>query len=877
MSGEDFLSHYGMPRRSGRYPWGSGDNPYQNSKNFLSYVDDLRKQGLSDKEIAKGLGVSTTQLLTDRRIANNQVRAADQANAVRLKDKGYSNVAIGKRMGVNESQVRSLLKQANEGRVNILRNTADQMKAQLETGAYLDVGEGTQLHMGVSTNTKNTAVAMLQDEGYKLNYVKVKQLGTGHETTLKVLAKDDVPYRTIFENQENIKLMNHVSKDGGRSFLGLEDPVNVKSDRIAVRYADEGGVNADGTLYVRPGVKDLDLGGSSYAQVRIAVDGTHYLKGVAIPKEGLPDGVDIVFNTNKDSTGNKLDAMKPMKKLPGTNTIDPDNPFGSAISRQQGAMNIVNEEGDWEDWSRNLSSQMLSKQSVALAKRQLDTAYQNKKAELDQINALTNPSVKRNLLRSFADGADASAVHLKAAALPRQNNRVLIPIENMKDNEVYSPSHRNGETVALVRHPHGGIFEIPELVVNNRHATAKQMLGQAKDAIGINANVAQRLSGADFDGDTVLVIPNDSGAVRTSPSLKGLQDFDPQRAYPNYDGMKVMSKIETQKQMGEVSNLITDMTIKGATQTEIARAVRHSMVVIDAEKHKLNYKQSAIDNGISQLKAKYQSDPNNPGKAGASTLISRSSSTIRVPARRARRASEGGPINEDGSLAWTPTGESYTNRKGEVKEVTTKTTRMAEASDARELSSGLPMDEAYATHANNMKSLANEARRVAQQTNPTPRTPSAAATHKVEVDSLKAKLNTALRNAPLERQAQILGNAVLEAKERAYPEMTKEERRKIKGQALQEARYRTDAGKQRVDITDKEWEAIQAGAVSPTMLESILNNSDLDRVKELATPRSNYGMTPALEARARAMVNNGYTQSEVAEALGVSPSTIAAL
>jgi hypothetical protein len=147
-----------------------------------------------------------------------------------------------------------------------------------------------------------------------------------------------------------------------------------------------------------------------------------------------------------------------------------------------------------------------------------------------------------------------------------------------------------------VRYPHGGTFEMPELTVNNQNREARSILsdkvkGHARDAVGINSKVAARLSGADFDGDTVLVIPNDRRSVKTSAPLKELKDFDPQKRYPGYEGMKVMS--DKQKQMGDVSNLITDMTILGANPAEIARAVKHSMVVIDAEKHKLNYKQSA--------------------------------------------------------------------------------------------------------------------------------------------------------------------------------------------------------------------------------------------------------------------------------------------
>ena len=43
----DTLEHYGMPRRSGRYPYGSGDDPYQHGRDFLGRVEELRKQGFT--------------------------------------------------------------------------------------------------------------------------------------------------------------------------------------------------------------------------------------------------------------------------------------------------------------------------------------------------------------------------------------------------------------------------------------------------------------------------------------------------------------------------------------------------------------------------------------------------------------------------------------------------------------------------------------------------------------------------------------------------------------------------------------------------------------------------------------------------------------
>jgi hypothetical protein len=589
-------------------------------------------------------------------------------------------------------------------------------------------------------------------------------------------------------------------------------------------------------------------------------------------KDDLPDGVDLVFNTNKSRTGNKLDAMKELKD-------DPDSPFG-AIVRQRtdpvtgkvnSVMNIVNEEGAWDSWSKSLSSQLLSKQSPALAKQQLAMTYERKQREYDDIMKLTNPAVKKKLLESFADDVDSAAVHLKAAALPRQRSSVILPINSLKESEIYAPNFRNGERVALVRYPHGGIFEIPELTVNNNHPQAKRSLGQARDAVGINSKVAERLSGADFDGDTVLVIPNNKQQIKTAPALDGLKGFDPQRSYPSYEGMKRMSARTKAIEMGAVSNLITDMTIRGASTQELARAVRHSMVVIDAEKHNLNYKQSAIDNGIPQLKTKYQGS----SRAGASTLISRARSTTRIPERKARPSAEGGPIDRaTGEKKFVPTGATITNRKGQTVPATFEVRKLAEAKNAHALSSGTPIEKVYADHSNRLKALANEARRTMVNTKVTPYSPSAKTAFQKEVNTLRAKLNIAQRNRPLERQAQLLANAAVRAKQDANPDMDKADLKKLQGMELTKARIRTGAGKKRIEITPQEWAAIQAGAVSNNTLTQILSNSDLDVVKELATPRTAITMTDAKTSRAKSMVAAGYTQAEIADALGVSLSTL---
>jgi len=78
---EDILMHYGVKRRSGRYPWGSGDNPYQHGGDFLSRVEELQRLGKSEKEIAAEIGLSTTDLRMQVRVAKHERRAllADRA------------------------------------------------------------------------------------------------------------------------------------------------------------------------------------------------------------------------------------------------------------------------------------------------------------------------------------------------------------------------------------------------------------------------------------------------------------------------------------------------------------------------------------------------------------------------------------------------------------------------------------------------------------------------------------------------------------------------------------------------------------------------------------------------------------------------------
>jgi len=891
---EDILKHYGMPRRSGRYPWGSGKNPYQRSGDFLSRVNELKKSGMSEKEVAESMGLTTTQLRTQVGLAKDERRSLQVATAKSLREKGYSLNEIAKKMGYkNDSSIRSLLNEDSEARMNQAKKTAEFLKKQVDEKGMIDVGVGVERELGISKEKMKQALYILEMEGYEVYGGGVPQVtNPGKQTNIKVLCPPGTEHKEIYDFSKIHSVREYVSHDGGDTFDTFVYPKSMDSNRIKIRYAEEGGIDKDGLVEIRRGVDDLSLGNSHYAQVRILVDNNKYIKGMAVYSDDMPDGVDIVFNTNKNKGTPKGDVLKNI-------TNDPDNPFGSLIKaggqsyyidkdgkRQLSLINKRAEEGDWNEWSDTLSSQFLSKQNITLIKKQLNLTAADKQAEFDEIMSLPNPTLKKVLLKSFSDDCDAAAVHLKAAALPRQKYQVIIPITSMKDNEVYAPNYKNGEQVALIRYPHGGTFEIPILTVNNKQAEARRMVGNTPaDVVGINSKVAARLSGADFDGDTVMVIPTGGKVKITStPPLKGLEGFDPKMEYGtvkkgdyyyNSHGKKIKVMKNTQTEMGKVSNLITDMTLKGATQDELAKAVRHSMVVIDAEKHKLDYKQSEIDNNISFLKKRYQGSIGEDGRysEGASTLISRAKSETSVLKRK------GSPIidKETGKQTYKEVYEEYTDPKtGKTRVRTQQSTKMAETDDAFTLVSdaNTPAERAYAEYANRMKALANQARKEMVTTGKIEYSSSAKKTYQEEVDSLLAKLNVALKNAPRERLAQVMTNATVNAKKQANPDMTRSEIKKLGQQELTRARATVGAKRVPVTISDREWEAIQAGAISENKLMQILNNTDIDDLRQRAMPRTTTSLSAAQINKISSMNASGYSTKEIADSLRVPTTTV---
>lgn len=954
---------YGTPRHSGRYPWGSGDNPYQRNASFLGAIETMRKAKgpdgkklYTEKQIAESMGMNTSDLRKKKSLALAENREYERQEVLRLKAKGLSTTAIAKRMERNESSIRSILDDDTAERMNKTALNAKVLKDRVEQLGYIDIGKGSERYMGITSTTLGNAVHRLEEEGYVVQKVQVPQPNDPKKkTTVAVLCKPGTEWKEVAQNIDKVKLVTDVySEDGGQTIRPVREYVSVDPKRVGVRYAEDGGTDKDGVIELRRNVDDISLGRNNYAQVRILIGDDHYAKGMAVYSDDMPPGVDILINSNKkkgtplmvtedqvDPETGKVTKARDAKQVlkPADDDPNRDNPFGASIKpdekltraqrhytdengvERQSALNIVKEEGDVDNWDRKLPSQFLSKQTPALAQQQLKMKLDIAKAEFDEIAAYSNPTIKAAMLNDFAGKCDSDSVHLAAAALPRQANKFILPLTNVRENEVYAPGYRDGEQLALVRFPHASITEIPILMVNNNNAEAKKIFGDSVDAVGIHPKAAERLSGADFDGDTVLAIPTASAAIRNRPQYEGLKDFDTKAAYPGYTGMKPMTHQQHGIEMGKVSNLITDMTIKGASDKELEMAIKHSMVVVDAEKHKLNYKQSEIDNHIPELKARYQD-------GGASTFLSRSTSPEHINERKEKPFSKMNPEEKkrylNGEMVYEYTGPKGTKKTKvktdfmpsrmtkEEKEMWNsgdpekmKQVRRQMLADGRErkrveevtmevnkgeiynpydlVSTGnrettKRIERVYADYAVSMKDLARQARKMAREQIDIPYDPQAAKKYEREVKSLNNKLAKAEMNSPLERQALIKANYQMRLILRDNPDLKndKEHFRREKSRQLQSARESLGAkkltigGSDKNPLTEREYEAIQSGAIRKTTLKRIIANSDKKRIRELAMPRSKTGIPDAKLARAKNMLKNGYTRAEICDMLDVS-------
>ena len=857
---EEIIEHYGTPRHSGRYPYGSGDDAFRRGRegreDILATIDHFRSKGMNDTDIAKELGMTTT-VMRSKIAQANQSRKEDMIETAKsMTEDGKSVAEIAERLHISNNSVRNYLAtdlESDKVKAKQINNIKDVVKENLEKTGYLDVGPGIAQQLGISQDKLRKTVEALKEEGYYAHDVYVQRLTDPSKyTTIHVLSKES-DIDVVKQHKADITTIEGRTEDGGLTVKKFKAPESLDMSKVGIKYGDEGGEDRDGLIQIRPGAEGLSLGNARYAQVRIKLGDNLYAKGMAVvdPDAKFPKGKDIIFNTNKSRidplTGKQTRDDKVFKKIKD-DSGDPMKMFGTTITDQKGKLNIASQEGDWNTWHSTLSSQFLSKQPVSLVRDRLAATEASLRKQFDDAMSIDNPVLRKSLLDGIISDADAKQVHLKAQGLPKSKSHVLLPFPEINPGQVYAPNYNNGDKVVLVRYPHGGTFELPELTVNNNLARPKKVIPNANDAIGIHPSVAHKLSGADFDGDTVMVIPNNSRKVKTSESLKGLKNFDPNMYEVDHATITPRAK---QTQMGLVSNLITDMTIKGATTEELTRAVKHSMVVIDSEKHHLDYKRSAKDNGISALKKKYQTKVNDNGKTtiGASTIVSRSKQKVA-----------------------TKTKDYIDPKTGKNKtQVIEETPYINLIKDARKLSSGTKVENEYADYANRLKVISNEATKASMTTPSFKRNPLAAKQYAPQVESLRAKVQKAAANAPRERQAQALAEQLY--RERNTDELSNDARKKLRNQSLAEARQTANAHREVVKVTPEEWRAIDNEAVSANLLKDIIRYGEIDKLTELAKPRTPK-MTTARVSRAKALLANGYTYADVAKSLGVSVSTL---
>lgn len=957
----DFIDHspakidYGVKRKSGRYPYGSGDIPFQHeawftwgSNDLYNRVEDFREhykrqngKSPTATEIAQSLGMTRTQFDPAYSAAKNDVRMkmisfVEKYRERYKKNNGkyptnyqiekYTKEHFGDKWRIPENTVASLLNQQSKARTLAAQSTADFLESQIKEKGMIDIGSDVELYIPGCSRTKlDTAIDILKQKGYLEYGRRIDQVtnpNSNNKTTIRVLCPPGTPKNILFTNLGDVKSIAdyhaETTENGETKFWKMEYPASLDSKRIAVRYGDKTyddgftGADREGWVFIKRGCKDLDLGNALYAQVRILVDDTHYIKGMASYYDGeFPPGCDLIFNT-KHSSKTPLMSDDPNVKtlLKPIQTDDPVNPFGALIKAETGQYHYVDddgkeklglinkksEEGDWDNWKRTVSAQFTSKQNTQLIKSQIDISLADKKAEFESIKQLENPVLKKNLLMKFAQSCDSDAVDLRTGPMPGQSFQVLVPIPSLGDKECYAPQYENGTKVAVVRYPHADISEIPILTVNNKNPEGLKLLGAyAKDCIGLPKAAEDQLSGADNDGDAAMVIPIREGGARIS-SRQPFQDmvgWDDQVAYPPLRNEKgeivsnVLSKGATQKKMGEVTNLIMDMDLRGAPPEDKVKAMKHSMVIIDAAKHKLNWQLSEIDNDIDELKKKWQKHYDENGNViktgGASTLLTLAKSDRYVSKR------QGQPhINkETGELEYKILPDNkrfWYDKKGKAHEYQEKVPYMSIVKDAYELVSDTknPKEILYADYANSLKALANEARKLGEYgLEEYEYSKESAAKYADEVTSLMNKVTLSRRNAPRERMAQIQANARKDRLVDENPDLkkrdkdTKKKLKKIRQQAIVETRGEYNAKRVPIDVTEREWEAIQNHAVDKQTLELIFKYADDKKIRQYATPKKDTrALTAAQQSRIKRYVAAGWSYAEIASQLGISKSSV---
>lgn len=926
-AGSETLAHYGKGhddsppgRGSGRYAWGSGMVNYQHiGQDWLDEYVKLRRSGKSDSDIADEWKIygkdgqpAPTVIRAMHAAAVKKVAGQKATEAKKLFDEGKSYSEIADILKVSPGTAKSYVIGNHKAQYDIYEKLANDLKKIVDERGIIDVGGDTSKLLNVPQENLNAAFYILEGQGYNYSTYDLHQAGNkDRKVTYAVLGPPEATQEDLRNPANFHSIEDYTSRDGGETLKkAFAYPESLDSSRLRIRYPSEGGDQKDGVLEIRRGMPDFNLGLNNYAQVRILVDGTHYIKGMAVYGDNMPNGVDAIFNTSKPDGTPMMGPTKNESVLKPISKKDPNNPFGSAIKEfdkggqsywtdeygveHLGVVNKRSDAGDWEDWSKKLPSQFLSKQPKELVQKQLTLSVADKRSELEDIMAIPNTTLRKQMLLDFAGSCDTAATKLHAAAFPNQSYQVLLPVPSLPDTQVYAPNFKEGTKLALVRFPHAGQYEIPILTVNNQNKEARRVIGtDAPDAIGINAKVASILSGADFDGDAVMAIPiTDKVRIKNEKPFKELQEFNPHVQYAKRPGCKLITTDEqTGKEMGIISNLITDMHMQGATTDQLIRATKHSMVVIDAQKHELDYMRSYEDNKIDELKRIYQpktGDEAGKGKGygGAASLLSRAKSPVYV----LKRQGSGIIDPETGNVSYRVADDAiYRDKKtGELKERKVKVERMMITDNAYDLLSNSkngtrnPIERYYADYANSMKDLARQARMIYAKTPNLKLDREAYKVYQEDVDNLMARVFLASKNQFRERQANAIANAETRAHMKKWDEEhpnggkkeRNKERKKFEDQAIKRARDKVGAKRTKLILTDREWEAMNAGAIGVENQKQVLRFADRDDLISRSLPKQYNQLSDAKQALIRARAGSGYTPAEIAEMLGVSKTTV---
>lgn len=123
---------------------------------------------------------------------------------------------------------------------------------------------------------------------------------------------------------------------------------NISADRILVSMDSK----KEGIIEIRPGVPELSLGDKRYSMVRVFIGvSKHFIKGMAVYSEEIPEGYDIVFYTRLKSNGTFAGYGQVERKR-----------------RTQKPFEIIEAPGCWKEWTESLPK--LSSEFISRPKRE---------------------------------------------------------------------------------------------------------------------------------------------------------------------------------------------------------------------------------------------------------------------------------------------------------------------------------------------------------------------------------------------------------------------------------------------------------------------------------------------------------------------------